>query len=90
MNNHNPRIPVILLSVLLMMTLMLGYLYTAHARVIVNRQAMEIDNPGQPVAGLPAFASAVSWRGAEPCRVIYRLPESGGERRVVETVRECW
>lgn len=58
MNNPTPRLIVFLLSLLLVMILLLGYLRNADARESFNIHALEIDNPGQPVADLSTFAES--------------------------------
>lgn len=58
MNNPTPRLMIILLTLLLVMLLLSGYLRNAEAREVFNPYALEIDNPGQPVADLSAFAEA--------------------------------
>lgn len=58
MNNPTPRLMVFLLALLLIMVLILGYLRHAEARETFNPHALEIVNPGQPVADLSAFSEA--------------------------------
>ncbi|EAP0878304.1 fimbrial biogenesis outer membrane usher protein [Salmonella enterica subsp. enterica] len=58
MNNPERRTMIILLALLLVTVLLLGYLRHAEARETFNVHALEIDNPGQPVADLSAFAEA--------------------------------
>lgn len=58
MKNPTSRLMVFLLALLLVMVLLLGYLRHAEAREIFNPHALEIDNPGQPVADLSTFAEA--------------------------------
>ncbi|EIO7469451.1 fimbrial biogenesis outer membrane usher protein [Salmonella enterica subsp. enterica] len=58
MNNPNPRLMICLLALLLVMLLLLGWLHNAEARETFNPHALEIDNPGQPVADLSTFAEA--------------------------------
>lgn len=58
MNNPTPRLMIILLTLLLAMVLLSGYLRIAEAREVFNPHALEIDNPGQPVADLSTFAES--------------------------------
>ncbi len=58
MNNPTPRLMIILLTLLLAMVLLSGYLRNAEAREVFNPHALEIDNPGQPVADLSTFAES--------------------------------
>ncbi|MGL4277510.1 MAG: FimD/PapC N-terminal domain-containing protein, partial [Morganella morganii] len=58
MKNPTSRLMVFMLALLLVMVLLLGYLRHAEAREIFNPHALEIDNPGQPVADLSTFAEA--------------------------------
>jgi outer membrane usher protein len=47
---------IFLLSVMLILTLLMGYIHTAQARETFNVHALEIDAPDQPVADLSAFS----------------------------------
>lgn len=47
MNNPTPRLMIILLTLLLAIVLLSGYLRNAEAREVFNPHALEIDNPGQ-------------------------------------------
>ena len=58
MNNPERRTMMILLALLLVMILLLAYFRNAEARETFNSHALEIDNPGQPVADLSTFAEA--------------------------------
>lgn len=58
MNNPERRTMMILLALLLVMILLLAYFRNAEARETFNTHALEIDNPGQPVADLSTFAEA--------------------------------
>lgn len=58
MNNPERRTMMILLALLLVMILLLTYFRNAEARETFNTHALEIDNPGQPVADLSTFAEA--------------------------------
>lgn len=58
MNKPDPRIMIFLLSVMLILTLLMGYIHTAQARETYNVHALEIDAPGQPVVDLSAFSDA--------------------------------
>ncbi|QXA50025.1 fimbrial biogenesis outer membrane usher protein [Enterobacter cancerogenus] len=53
MNNTTPRLMIILLTLL-----QAHCLRSAEAREVFNTHALEIDNPGQPVADLSAFAES--------------------------------
>lgn len=53
MNNTTPRLVIILLTLL-----QAHCLRSAEAREVFNTHALEIDNPGQPVADLSAFAES--------------------------------
>ncbi|PNF11224.1 fimbrial assembly protein [Enterobacter cancerogenus] len=53
MNNMTPRLMIILLTLL-----QAHCLRSAEAREVFNTHALEIDNPGQPVADLSAFAES--------------------------------
>lgn len=58
MKNPSSRLMIILLTLLLAMVLLSGYLRNADARETFNPHALEIGNTGQPVADLSAFAEA--------------------------------
>ena len=60
MKHPDPRLMIFLLALMLIFTLLLGYIHTAHARDTFNIYALELGRADQPVADLSAFSSAGS------------------------------
>lgn len=59
MNNPTPRLMIILLTLLLAMVLLSGYLRNAEAREVFNPHALEIDNPASRRRTYPPLRNPV-------------------------------